>query len=220
MSASNDESSPTKVRVVVQGQYFLLREKLIHQFDWLLKEIYTTPMHTDKVDGVLYLDCDWSSFRLIIAWLEGNLSENDLMKLSTLELLLLSASLQYLALLEKASAIEDLISCRQSKENQQIEELARLRKDLKYYEILKKEQVEPHPIHHLNLRCSAYRTCRSGNICNDICGVVVFDPMLSTVKKNGDNSFTITCRCSENALFSKDSTTLEEVNQSILKSFN
>jgi hypothetical protein len=84
MSASNDqetvfphtEASPTSseetISLSVQGNLFVLKRQAILSFDWMIARMLTTSVPLAKHKGMIYIDVDSTSFRIILAILQGN----------------------------------------------------------------------------------------------------------------------------------------------------
>jgi hypothetical protein len=120
-----------KVKISVQGHYFLLPSKTVLSHDWLPKTMIETNLEKDKFDGTFYLDCNYQAFSVVYSILNGTLVEETLVQTtSNFEILLLISTADYLGCTHISKDLKDLHSDRRVKKDEITAKLAEARKIL------------------------------------------------------------------------------------------
>ena len=161
--ASNE--SDNDIYLSVQGCLFVVKEKLIMAHPWILSKMLTSDIPWEKPSegAQFFVDVDPTSFRLILAILNGTLDmSRDVHKLSGADLALLKATSRYLLLEDIEQKIEQVQAGFEKELRAKEEALDQLRQTLQMFDAMKDS------MQHKSMKvvtCKAYQTHRPYNQC-------------------------------------------------------
>ncbi|KAJ3229865.1 hypothetical protein HDU81_004951 [Chytriomyces hyalinus] len=85
------------VSLSVQGNLFVLKREAVLSHEWMIATMISTTNHGTLHNGILYVDVDLASFRVVFSILQGLTTlSNTQTKMSGMELELLKATAKYL----------------------------------------------------------------------------------------------------------------------------
>lgn len=86
-----------EIAISARGEHFYLSESLLLSHDWILSKISTSEIPFKKVNGIVQLDVDPNSLRLLLSIMQGITPfEMAVSKLSNIDLVLVQSTAQYL----------------------------------------------------------------------------------------------------------------------------
>jgi hypothetical protein len=171
------------VKLSAQGTYFLWKKQDVLSHDWLLSGMIREPDMAIMAGDQFYIDVDSVALRFIYNMLQGIVQESDLHHLSTIEILLIKNTAEYLLCPHIVQMSQEVINLRKN-EVELIEEKLKKENDLL---IGKKEKLEEKSrenepkvaafnslkqCHIRGFRCQAYKTRCKYNICGQLFMVI------------------------------------------------
>jgi len=213
------------VRISVQGSMFELNRLDIENYDWLLKTILSSEIPTQHTnEGLIYLDVDPTSFRILYNLLRSPLDIDRLKRMQdSNEWELLKSTADYLGLIAlvevfaeidqtKMTAITEIKASYEIKEAEYEREIIELKARCKVLtdQLIGVKMLDSALVQ--TAYCSKYRTYRSGNRCGNRFIVI----------GNLGEDFSLRCHCdnlSDEGTFAhniKNVSTLDDLNSVIL----
>ncbi|KAJ3412365.1 hypothetical protein HDV05_000839 [Chytridiales sp. JEL 0842] len=123
------------ITLSVQGTIFVLKLEFVLSHDWMIAKIVTSDVPFTSVNGLVYLDVDAASFRLIVAILKCIATVAEVApKLSGVELSLLIATARYLHCTDIAEDLQRVKSGHERELENEKNENNRLQEEIKAHQ--------------------------------------------------------------------------------------
>jgi hypothetical protein len=157
-------SSEETISLSVQGNVVVLKRQAILSFDWMVARMLTSSVPSSKHNDMIYIDVDFTSFRIILSILQGMTDLTlEASRISTIELTLLKNTAVYLLcdnIVQEIETFETEFQTLLADRDNLASQLAEIKNsdDLKIIEAIKVLPIS-------FMECNGFRTCRSYNKC-------------------------------------------------------